>query len=50
MMAAAGFNFKKMMVKLKENKLWFEFEIIKLGIQFYKLGDKSIKVHPKYLF
>ncbi len=53
MMAAAGFNFKKLMIKLKENTLWLLFEIsklIKLGIPFYKFGDKSIKVHPKCLF
>lgn len=28
MMAAAGFNFKKLMKKLKENKLWLFFEIL----------------------
>ena len=27
MMAAAGFNFKKLMKKLKENKLWLFFQI-----------------------
>jgi len=27
MMAAAGFNFRKLMVKLKEKALWFFFKI-----------------------
>ena len=40
MMAAAGFNFKKLMKKLKESKLWHFFEI--KYYQFEKLKSKNV--------
>lgn len=52
MMAAAGFNFKKLMKKLKENKLWrfFENNIYSSSFSLWKLKlqqtNKTIKLYP----
>jgi IS5 family transposase len=41
-MAAAGFNFRKFMTKLKENMLWLYFKIAKLNnINFYFINLKN---------
>lgn len=45
MMAAAGFNFKKLMKKLKESKLWLYVEmLIKTNFGFYK--QNRIIINP----
>ena len=45
MMAAAGFNFNKLMKKLKENKLWLFF---KIKNYFYSINPVKLLSHNIY--
>lgn len=47
MMAAAGFNFKKLMKKLKENKLWFYFKLSFFGAKILKPKIDCSYIKPK---
>lgn len=53
MMAAAGFNYKKLMVKLKEKALWPYFELKNMLKIFFPIAyfqTDQQKLAPKYLF
>lgn len=49
-MAAAGFNFKKLMVKLKEQALWLYIEIHNMIAATFWYRGKAISINPIPLF
>jgi transposase, IS5 family len=53
MMAAAGFNFKKLMRKLKEQALWSKNQIqwiLRIGLNHPSKSKTILRIHPKGIF